>query len=113
MPVEPEDQGDSSRPKEDESNRDETETKDDDEDESAEDSDAEEDDEEEDDEEDDEPKLKYARLTSHLGAVYRNGDATSTFLVAGDKMVGPRGERGWGHKLTRPHSLLEHIMEIL
>lgn len=42
----------------------------------------------EDDEEEDEPKLKYARLTGHLGAVYRNGDATSTFLVTGDKMVG-------------------------
>lgn len=45
---------------------------------------------EEDDEDDDEPKLKYARLTSQLGPVYRNGDATSAFLVAGDKMVGLR-----------------------
>ena len=45
--------------------------------------------EDEDDEGDeDEPKLKYARLTSHLLPVYRNGDATSAFLVAGDKMVG-------------------------
>lgn len=41
----------------------------------------------EDEEDDDEPKLKYARMTGNLGAVYRNGDATSTFLVAGDKMV--------------------------
>jgi hypothetical protein len=41
-----------------------------------------------DDGEEDEPKLKYARLTNHLGSVYRNGDATSAFLVAGDKMVG-------------------------
>lgn len=40
-----------------------------------------------DDEDDEEPKLKYARLTQHLGPVYRNGDATSAFLVAGDKMV--------------------------
>lgn len=40
-----------------------------------------------DDEEDDEPKLKYARLTQHLSAVYRNGDMTSAFLVAGDKML--------------------------
>ncbi|RYP89564.1 hypothetical protein DL770_004285 [Monosporascus sp. CRB-9-2] len=58
---------------------------------------AEEDDEDEDDDEDDaedsdeeeeeEPKLKYARLTQHLNAVYRNGDATSAFLVTGDKMV--------------------------
>jgi hypothetical protein len=44
-------------------------------------------DDEEDDEEDEEPLLKYARLTQHLSAVYRNGDATSAFLVAGDKMV--------------------------
>ena len=43
--------------------------------------------EESDDEEEDEPKLKYARMTGSLGAVYRNGDATSCFLVAGDKMV--------------------------
>jgi len=39
------------------------------------------------DEEDEEPKLKYASLTKSQGPVYRNGDATSTFLVAGDKMV--------------------------
>ncbi|KAF2018335.1 vacuolar assembly protein-like protein [Aaosphaeria arxii CBS 175.79] len=47
------------------------------------------DDEDEDteDEADEEPKLKYTRLTSSLGPVYRNGDATSTFLVAGDKMI--------------------------
>jgi vacuolar protein sorting-associated protein 41 len=46
-------------------------------------------DEDDDDEgEEDEPKLKYARLTAHLLPVYRNGDATSAFLVAGDKMVG-------------------------
>lgn len=45
------------------------------------------DEEEEDEEEDEEPKLKYARLTQHLNPVYRNGDATSSFLVAGDKMV--------------------------
>ncbi|POR36954.1 Vacuolar protein sorting-associated protein 41, partial [Tolypocladium paradoxum] len=44
-------------------------------------------DEDEDDEEDEEPLLKYARLTQHLSAVYRNGDATSAFLVAGDKMI--------------------------
>ncbi len=50
------------------------------------DNDAEEEDDEED--EDEEPRLKYARLTQHLGGLYRNGDATSAFLVAGDKMVG-------------------------
>ncbi|KAI1385962.1 uncharacterized protein F4822DRAFT_358723 [Hypoxylon trugodes] len=49
--------------------------------------DGEEEDGDEDDEEDDEPKLKYARLTQHMGGVYKNGDATSTFLVAGDKMI--------------------------
>jgi hypothetical protein len=53
---------------------------DDDEDEEEEDGDEEE-------EEDEEPRLKYARLTPHLGPVYRNADATSSFLVAGDKMV--------------------------
>jgi hypothetical protein len=42
---------------------------------------------EEDDDDDDEPKLKYARLTQHLGPVYRNGGMTSAFVVAGDKMV--------------------------
>ncbi len=39
------------------------------------------------DEEDEEPRLKYASLTKHLRPVYRNGDATSASLVAGDKMV--------------------------
>ncbi|RDW78353.1 hypothetical protein BP5796_06205 [Coleophoma crateriformis] len=48
--------------------------------------DSEPDEEDDDDEEEEEPKLKYARLTSHLAPVYRNGDATSAFLVAGDKM---------------------------
>lgn len=43
--------------------------------------------EEDEDEEDDEPNLKYARLTPHLGPVYKNGDATNAFRVAGDKMV--------------------------
>lgn len=41
----------------------------------------------EEEEEEDEPKLKYMNLTKTLGPVYRNGDATSAFLVAGDKMV--------------------------
>lgn len=60
----------------------------DEDDEEEEEEDDDDDDEEEDeDEEDDEPRLKYARLTQHLGGVYRNGDATSSFLVAGDKMV--------------------------
>ncbi|KAL4764423.1 CLH domain-containing protein [Aspergillus foveolatus] len=45
--------------------------------------------EEEDDEEEEEeePHLKYSHLTKQLGSAYRNGDATSTFLAAGDKMV--------------------------
>lgn len=54
------------------------------------DDDAEEDSEEEvdsDDEEDEEPRFKSSRLTQYLGAVYRNGDATSASFVAGDKMV--------------------------
>lgn len=57
----------------------------DDDDDDEDDEDEEDDDE---DEEDEEPRLKYARLTQHLNGVYRNGDATSAFLVAGDKMVG-------------------------
>lgn len=62
---------------------------DDDEDEDdEEDEDEEEEDEEDEEDDDEEPKLKYARLTQHLNGVYRNGDATSAFLVAGDKMVG-------------------------
>ena len=43
------------------------------------------DDEEEDEEE--EPRLEYTSMTRKLTSVYRNGDATSSFLVAGDKMV--------------------------
>ncbi|KAL2150460.1 hypothetical protein VTH82DRAFT_7023 [Thermothelomyces myriococcoides] len=61
---------------------------DEDEDDDEGDEDEEEDDEdEEDEEEDEEPRLKYARLTQNIGPVYRNGDATSAFLVAGDKMI--------------------------
>ena len=47
----------------------------------------EEEEEDEDEGQDDEPRLKYSRLTGSLGAVYRSGDSTSSFLVAGDKMV--------------------------
>ena len=43
--------------------------------------------EEEDEEEEDEPKLKYTKLTGSLSSVYRNGDATSAFMVGGDKVV--------------------------
>lgn len=39
------------------------------------------------DSEDDEPHLKYDKLTAALVSVYRNGDATSSLLVAGDKMI--------------------------
>lgn len=60
---------------------------DEDEDEEEEEEEDEEDDDDDEDEDDDEPRLKYARLTQHLGPVYRNADATSSFLVAGDKMV--------------------------
>lgn len=48
---------------------------------------SEEDEEDHEEDEDEEPLLKYAYLTKHLGAVYRNGDATSAFIAAGDKMV--------------------------
>ena len=47
-------------------------------------------DEDEEETDDEEPRLKYAPLTRGLAALYRNGDATSAFLVAGDKMVGGR-----------------------
>jgi hypothetical protein len=78
-------QEDTNKGKEKESNQDEDGIQDDTE--SAADTETE-DDEEDDDDEEDEPKLKYARMTGQLGAVYRNGDATSAFLVAGNKMVG-------------------------
>lgn len=45
------------------------------------------DDTEDEDEEEEEPRLKYAPLTRHLTPLYRNGDASSAFFVAGDKMV--------------------------
>lgn len=38
-------------------------------------------------EEEEEPRLKYAPLTKNVSSIYRNGDATSTFHVAGDKMI--------------------------
>ncbi|KFZ16606.1 hypothetical protein V501_02146 [Pseudogymnoascus sp. VKM F-4519 (FW-2642)] len=46
----------------------------------------EEDEDEDEEEEEDEPKLKNARMTGYMTQLYRNGDATSSFLVAGDKM---------------------------
>ncbi|KAJ9651013.1 Vacuolar protein sorting-associated protein 41 [Neophaeococcomyces mojaviensis] len=55
--------------------------------EKEEDHDDDDDDEEEEEEEEEEPRLKYAPLTKNLGMVYRNGDATSTFMVSGDKMI--------------------------
>lgn len=42
--------------------------------------------EEDEDEEDEEPRLKYSRLTGSLAGCYRS-DSTSSFVVAGDKMV--------------------------
>lgn len=53
------------------------------------DSEDEDDDDDDDDDEEEEPRLKYANLTRNLSPLYRNGDATSTFLVAGDKMASP------------------------
>jgi hypothetical protein len=70
------------------SSEDEGDTDEEEEEEDGDDGEDEEGDEDEDDEgEEEEPKLKYARLTPHLGPVYRNGDATSAFFVGGDKMV--------------------------
>lgn len=77
------------------------------------DDDEDEEDDDEDEDEDDEPKLKYARLTGQLGAVYRNGDATSTFLVAGDKMVRYSPPICLGNSLTTDDRSLGHITAIL
>jgi hypothetical protein len=88
MAEDSDDQGDTNVPKDEESIHDEADTADDEEEtvgSGAED--------EDDEGEDEEPKLKYARLTSHLVPVYRNGDATSCFVVAGDKMVSRDGPR--------------------
>lgn len=49
---------------------------------------SEEEEEGEDEDEEEEPRLKYAPVTNKLSSIYRNGDAVSAFLVAGDKMVG-------------------------
>ncbi|KAF4773338.1 WD domain-containing protein [Colletotrichum scovillei] len=71
-----------------EEEEDEEDNDEDDEDDDDDEEDDDDDDEDDDDEDDDEePRLKYARLTQHLGPIYRNGDATSAFLVAGDKMI--------------------------
>ncbi|KAE8846849.1 hypothetical protein HRS9122_03756 [Pyrenophora teres f. teres] len=58
-------------------------------------------DDDEDDDVEEEPKLKYSRLTRDLGPVYRNGDATATFMVAGDKMI-VGTHNGNIHTLTIP-----------
>ena len=50
---------------------------------------------EEEEEEEEEPRLKYAPLTRNLTSLYRNGDASSAFLVAGDKMVGLIWDTVW------------------
>lgn len=78
----------------------------DEEDEEEEEEDDEEEDEDDADEDDDEePRLKYARLTQHLLGVYRNADATSSFLVAGDKMV-----RSCAIRRHRPAVFANHLM---
>jgi hypothetical protein len=48
---------------------------------------AEDDGDSEEEEDDEEPRLKYTRLTKSLAGVYRNGDAVSTSVVFGDRMV--------------------------
>ncbi|KAL1835701.1 hypothetical protein VTK73DRAFT_5453 [Phialemonium thermophilum] len=79
---------------EDEEDGGDEENEDDGDEENEEDDDEENEEDDDDDDEDEEPRLKYARLTPYLGAVYRNGDATSAFLVAGDKMVSGREAPG-------------------
>lgn len=61
-------------------------------------------DDDDDDAEEEEPKLKYTRLTSTLGPVYRNGDATSSFMVAGDKMVRAHAPRHQAITRCRTHA---------
>ncbi|CCE27128.1 related to VPS41-required for the vacuolar assembly [Claviceps purpurea 20.1] len=51
------------------------------------DEDEDEDDDDEEEEEDEEPRFKYARLTQNMSGLYRNGDATSAFIVGGNKMI--------------------------
>lgn len=55
-------------------------------------------DEEEEEEEEEEPRLKYAPVSNRLSTLYRNGDAVSAFLVAGDKMVGVTVAKESAHK---------------
>ena len=56
--------------------------------------------EEEEEDADEEPRLKYASVTKQLAPIYRHGDATSAFLVAGDKMVGMMGLQKSSARLT-------------
>lgn len=72
----------------------------------------EEEDEEEEEDDDEEPRLKYAKLTQNLKPVYRNGDATSTFLAAGDKMVRCAGlGSSFTVEITKMYRLSEPTME--
>jgi hypothetical protein len=89
--VKEEDDGDDDGDDVDDEDEDDEEEEDDEDDEEEED-----DDDDDDDDDDEEPKLKYARLTQHMNGVYRNGDATSAFLVAGDKMVSSVCSRSHG-----------------
>ncbi|OKL60324.1 hypothetical protein UA08_04059 [Talaromyces atroroseus] len=50
-------------------------------------SDADENEDEDEEEEEEEPRLKYLYMTKCLPSLYRGGDATSSFLVGGDKMI--------------------------
>jgi len=59
------------------------------------------DEDEEEDDEEEEPRLKYTKLTGSLSSVYRNGDDTSVFVVAGDKMVRHRMEHPLSRRLRR------------
>lgn len=81
------DEDDDEKEDEEEEDGDDEDEDEEEEEEDEDDDDNEEEEEEEEEEDDEEPLLKSTRLTQHLGAVYRNGDATSACLVAGDKMV--------------------------
>ncbi|KAM6478974.1 vacuolar membrane protein Vps41-like protein [Trichoderma sp. SZMC 28011] len=81
------DEDDDEKEDEEEEDGDDEDEDEEEEEEDEDDDDNEEEEEEEEEEDDEEPLLKSTRLTQHLGAVYRNGDATSACLVAGDKMI--------------------------
>jgi hypothetical protein len=72
------------------------------------------DDDEADDDHEDEPKLKYHRLTGNLSSVYRGGDATSSFIISGDKMIlGSHNGNVVSYILSQPTIFMLIVLERL